>query len=80
LLSILATLVAATIVFLATVVVSGGFALDLVRGYVLPLIISAFTLTVFWGILFAQQKGKLSWLVPVEANKDDKAAASSKTG
>ena len=77
LLSILATLVAATIVFLATVIVSGGFALDLVRGYVLPLVISAFTLTVFWGILFAQQKGKLPWLAPVESKKDDKTATSS---
>ncbi len=79
LLSILATVVAATIVFVATIIVSGGIALDLVKGYVLPLVISAFTLTVFWSILFAHNKGKLPWLTSDKPPKDEKTSTTSKS-
>jgi hypothetical protein len=79
LLSIMATLVAAMILFVATVVISGGIAIDLVKGYVLPLVISAFTLAVFWSVLFARNKGKLPWLGVVEPAKDEKAPATSKS-
>jgi hypothetical protein len=78
-LSILATLGAALIVFVATVVVSGGISVDLVRGYVLPLVISAFTLSIFAGVLFARNKGKIPWLAPEEPTKDEKAATASKS-
>jgi hypothetical protein len=73
LLSILATLLAALIMFVATIVISGGIAIDLVRGYVMPLIISAFTLAVFWSVLFAHHKGKIPWLDSAEPKKDENA-------
>jgi hypothetical protein len=60
--SIFSTLMAAIIIFIATVLVSGGIAFDLVKGYVLPLVISAFTLTVFWGVLLLRNKGKVPFL------------------
>jgi len=60
--SILSTIVAALVIFVATVAISGGIAINLVKGYVVPLFISAFTLTVFWGVLFARSKGKLPFL------------------
>ena len=50
--SIVSTLIAAVFILVATVAVSGGLAVDLVRAYVLPLVISAFTLGVFWSVLF----------------------------
>ena len=56
LISILSTLIAALIIFVTTVAISGGVALDLVRAYVLPLVISAFTLGVFWFVLFFTNK------------------------
>jgi hypothetical protein len=79
LLSILATLVAALILFVATIIVSGGISIDMVRGYVLPLVISAFTLSIFAGVLFARNKGKLPWLAPDEPPKDEKASTASRT-
>ena len=62
LLSIFSTLIAALLVFIATVAVSGGIHLNLVEAYVLPLIMSSFTLLVFAGILFARSKGMLGFL------------------
>jgi hypothetical protein len=78
LLSILATLMAALIVFVATVAVSGGVSIELVRGYVLPLVISAFTLSIFAGVLIARNKGIFPWLAE-EPTKDDKAKSASGT-
>ena len=71
--SIFSTLVAAFIIFLATVVMSGGISVDLVKAYVLPLVISSFTLLVFGGILFARSKGLLGFL-----GTDDTAKEASK--
>jgi hypothetical protein len=79
LLSIFATLLAALIMFVVTIIVSGGIAIDLVRGYVMPLIISAFTLAVFWSVLFARHKGKLPWLGASESEKDEKAPTPQKS-
>jgi len=58
-LSILATLSAAVILFVVTVAINGGFSVSLFKSYVLPLFMSAFTLAVFWTFLFARHKGKL---------------------
>ena len=69
-LSIFSTLVAALIIFVATVIVSGGFAIDLVKAYVLPLVISSFTLLVFGGVLFARNKGLLGFLGSDETVKE----------
>jgi hypothetical protein len=69
LLSILATLMAALIILVSTVIISGGVSIDLIRGYVMPLVISAFTLAVFWSILYARHKGKLPWLDSTEPAK-----------
>jgi hypothetical protein len=66
LLSIFATCVAGLLMFIGTVVVSGGISIDLIKGYVMPLFISAFTLAVFAGVLYARNKGKIPWLGPVE--------------
>ena len=75
LLSIFATLLAALVIFAATVVVSGGIAIDLVKGYVLPLVVSAFTLAVFAGVLFARSKGMIPGFRPEPPN-EQKAEAS----
>jgi len=72
LISIFSTLVAAVVILLATIAISGGVATSLIRSYVLPLVISAFTLAVFWGVLFARSKGKLTWLAPDEPAKESK--------
>jgi hypothetical protein len=71
--SILSTLLAATVIFGVTVGVSGGVAFDLVRAYVLPLVISAFTLFVFLVVLFlasnrARQKVQQQVAAPAPAN------------
>ena len=58
-LSITSTLIAAVFILAATVAVSGGIASDLVRAYVLPLVISAFTLLVFWGVLTVASRSKM---------------------
>lgn len=70
LLSIFATLLAAVIVFAATVVISGGVEIDLIKGYVLPLVLSAFTLAIFAGVLFATNKGKIPGFGSPEAQKE----------
>jgi hypothetical protein len=72
LLSIMATIVAGLFMFIGTVVVSGGISIDLIKGYVLPLFISAFTLAVFAGVLYARNKGRIPWLGPVEPAKQMK--------
>lgn len=68
--SIFSTLLAALVIFIATVVVSGGIALDLVKAYVLPLVISSFTLLVFGTVLFARSKGMLAFLGTDEKVKE----------
>ncbi|HEY6282840.1 MAG TPA: hypothetical protein VIW22_02845 [Nitrososphaerales archaeon] len=62
--SILSTLVAAVIIFAVSVALSGGIAIDFVRGYVLPLIISPFTLSVFWCVLYVTSRTKASKASP----------------
>ena len=76
LLSILATCLAGVILFIGTVLVSGGISTDLIRGYVLPLFISAFTLAVFAGVLYARNKGKIPFLGPAEPAKKETSTAS----
>lgn len=66
LLSIFATVLAALVIFIASVAFAGGISIDLVKSYVLPLFVSAFTLLVFWGVLYAHQSGKLPWFGPAE--------------
>lgn len=72
LLSIFATLLAAAIVFVATIVISGGIEVDLIKGYVLPLVLSAFTLAIFAGVLFATNKGKIPGFGDTEPAKEEK--------
>ena len=64
LISILSTLVAAVIILAVSVALSGGIAIDLVRAYVLPLVISAFTLSVFWCVLYLTSRTKVSKASP----------------
>ena len=78
LLSILGTVISACLLFVATVAIAGGISVDLVKSYVLPLFMSAFTLTVFWVILFARHKGKLPFLPETEPPKDEKASTAPK--
>jgi hypothetical protein len=78
LLSIFSTLVAAVVVLIVTVAVSGGVTVALVKSYVLPLVISAFTLAVFWGVLFANSKGKLPFLGLQETKNEKPAPAAEK--
>jgi hypothetical protein len=66
LLSIFATVLAGFIIFLATVAISGGISISLIKGYVLPLFISAFTLAVFAGVLFARNKGMIPGMAQSE--------------
>ena len=75
LLSIISTLLAAIVVFLATVAVSGGVSVTLVEGYVLPLLVTSFSLALFAGVLFARNKGKIPGFQP-ESPKEDKAESS----
>lgn len=76
--SIMATIVAAFVLFLVTVAVSGGVSKALFMSYVLPLLMSAFTLSVFWAFLFARHKGILPILAEEEA-KEEKASTVTKT-
>jgi hypothetical protein len=57
--SILATVLAGILILLITIGVAGGISATLVKSYVLPLFMSAFTLSIFWVFLFARHKGKL---------------------
>jgi hypothetical protein len=59
LLSILGTVLAGVMIFLITIAISGGVDVSLFKSYVLPIFMSAFTLSIFWAILFARHKGKL---------------------
>ncbi len=63
-LSIFATLLAAVVVFVTTVAWSGGVSAILVEAYVLPLFVTAFSLAVFAGVLFARNKGKIPGFPP----------------
>jgi len=75
LLSILATIVAACLLFVTTVAIAGGVSVALFKSYVLPLFMSAFTLAIFWVFLFARNKGKLPMLLAETAPpKDEKAS------
>jgi hypothetical protein len=79
LLSILGTLLSALVIFVITIAVSGGVSTTLFRSYVLPLFMSAFTLAIFWGILFARHKGKLPFLrEEPEPPKDEKGPSPQK--
>ena len=81
LLSILGTLLSALVIFVITIAVSGGVSTTLFRSYVLPLFMSAFTLAIFWSILFARHKGKLPFLKEeTEPPKDEKGPAPQKSG
>lgn len=75
LLSIIATLAAAAMLFVITFAINGGFSLTLFKSYVLPLFMSAFTLTIFWAFLFARYKGKIPQLSEEEPPKEGKAPA-----
>jgi hypothetical protein len=79
LLSILATALAGTTLLLLTIAISGRINLILIQGYVLPLFISAFTLSVYWIILFARNKGRFRFLGPVEPAKEEKPAPAAAT-
>jgi hypothetical protein len=59
LLSILGTVISGVMIFLITIAISDSVSVDLFRSYALPVFMSAFTLTIFWAILFARHKGKL---------------------
>jgi hypothetical protein len=78
LLSILGTVLSAIAIWVITIAVNGGFSVTLFKSYVLPLFMSAFTLAIFWGILFARHKGKLPFLPETEPPKDDKPTAAPK--
>ena len=79
LLSILGTVVAAGLLFLITVGIAGGISIALFKSYVLPLFMSAFTLSIFWAILYARHKGKLPFLPETEPPKDEKTSAAPKS-
>lgn len=73
-LSIMGTLISALVIFAATVAITGGIDLTLVKAYVLPLMLSAFSLAIFAGVLVAHQKGKIPGMSPSEPEKDQKPA------
>jgi hypothetical protein len=74
LLSIFATLLAALVVLVVTIVISGGIQITLIKSYVLPLVLSAFTLAVFAGVLVAHNKGMIPGFDPSEPAKEEKKA------
>jgi hypothetical protein len=74
LLSILATLFAAVVILAVTVVVAGGWSVRLVESYVLPLLVTAFSLSIFAGVLFARNKGLIPGF-PADVPKDNRPAA-----
>jgi uncharacterized RDD family membrane protein YckC len=55
-LSITSIFASAVIIFGFTLAYSGGFSIVLFKQYVLPLFISAFTLGIFWAILFTSNR------------------------
>lgn len=73
LLSISATLLAGVVILITTIAMNGSFSLELFRQYVLPLIISAFTLFMFFLILIfnktrAARAAAKKTAIPVTAN------------
>jgi hypothetical protein len=74
LLSILATLFAAVVILGVTVAVAGGWSLKLFESYVLPLLVTAFSLSIFAGVLFARSKGMIPGF-PADAPKDSNKPA-----
>ncbi|MDA4122514.1 MAG: hypothetical protein OK456_04950 [Thaumarchaeota archaeon] len=74
LLSILGTLLSAVILFVITIAISGGIDMTYVKAYVYPLVLSAFTLAVFAGVLFAREKGAIPGFEPTDSQKDQKPA------
>jgi len=66
-LSILGTFSSAIIIFLVTIAVSGGLSVVLFKSYVLPLLLSSFTLLVYFTILYARHLGKLPIFKETEA-------------
>jgi hypothetical protein len=79
LLSILATALAGSTLLVLTIAISGKIDLLLIQGYVLPLFISAFTLSVYWIILFARHKGRFGFLGPLDPAKEEKPAPATAT-
>jgi hypothetical protein len=67
----LATILAGGLLFLITVVSAGGISIDLFKSYVLPFLMSAFTLSIFWVFLFVRHKGKLPAFDEAEPPKDE---------
>lgn len=78
-LSIFATLLAAVVIFLATVAFSGGVSLTLVEAYVFPLIVTAFSLSVFAAVLIARNRGMIPGFEP-EAKEEKKEEAKAPAG
>jgi hypothetical protein len=78
-LSILATLLAAIVIFLATIAVNGGISVTLVEAYVLPLIVTAFSLSVFAGVLIARNRGMIPGFEPETKEQKKQQAEESQT-
>jgi len=75
-LSIFATLLAAVVIFVVTVVAGGGVSETLFKAYVLPLIVTAFSLSVFAGVLFARERGMIPGFEPeTKVQKEEEAQA-----
>lgn len=70
LLSIFATLVAAVGILLITVLVAGELSVTLIQAYVLPLVVTSFSLAVFAAVLFARKKGKIPGFPPDETKQE----------
>ncbi len=71
-LSIFGTLLSALILFVTTIAISGRIDMTYVEAYVFPLVLSAFTLAVFAGVLFAREKGAIPGFEPTDSQKDQK--------
>jgi hypothetical protein len=60
-----------------TVVGTGKVSIPLIQSYVLPLVVTSFSLSVFAGVLYARNKGKIPGF-RTEESKDKKTAPNSK--
>ncbi len=69
LISLIATIFAGFVLFLVTIAIARGFSSSLVLAYVVPIFMSAFTLLIFWAILFARHKGVLPILQEAESKE-----------
>jgi hypothetical protein len=67
----LATVLAGSLLFLITVISAGGISITLFKAYVLPFLMSAFTLSIFWVLLFVRHKGKLPIFDEAEPAKEE---------